>query len=664
MSIPYDWQSALVTDWKTYLVEHRHDMFTVPCIEGTVDIRGNWLLINVALCMPLITRRRPVSRDKHLMLSGIYGAVEHAKRTNEVSKSLEAAGYTRESLGHDIITTVETIHNLCYTHLPSCIHTVDIFSMADTILAEEVVDICTPDYGDITDMNINRMEDAFRKQSGRVISLFSGDTLNTNVFRAPLICGALRAGQFAQFVFSAGPKTDTDDHIFLRPVRGGFLSGMYDIVDLAIESRSASKSTNYSKQQMRITQYMNRQIHLQTSVIRHLYQVDCGSTTYLDYIITEHTAVHYLGKFYLNPKGKLVEITRDNLKDVIDRPIKVRSIPGCRHTDGFCVVCGGTITKSFSKDGDVGFLANVNTGALVAQQVLSAKHLTSTDAVEYEVPSELSDILMAITNDIFVKPSIKMEKVALGFLPKEIAKINDLKHRMTENEYSSAYFSDMTITHLDVGTVQPDGSVKRWFSRTPMGGMSKTYPHLSAELLAMLRSNPDELIQQNNIAWIKLGKLPKELPVMQCTVVNNSIKDFVDQFRSFITKDVAKYTSVNDFIHVLSKFLWNRVSPHITHIECLARACMITDRANYIIPEITDPNNVMFGTLGKNITMRSVGSLFAFEGYNAITDKNTVTYLTAKPTDIMDEYMGYTDICDRDQYWPEFSDRLQEEEFV
>lgn len=654
----YDPSRALTEDWRTYFVERRHETFILQCVEGDVEIKGNWMLLNIMMIMPLIKRLRPISRDKHLMLSGIYTNKEHAKRLTEISLSLEEMGYTRDELGHDIITTVMDSHNMCYTHLGSFIRTMDIFSIADTILQPEVKPTVTMDYGDMEDLNIKRMENAFKSRSKEVLELLSGDQLSNNIFRSPLLCGSLKQDQFFQFILSAGPRTDTDDQMFLRPVVGSFLSGMQDIKDLAIESRSASKATHYNKTQMSVTQYQNRKLHIQNSSIWHLYPGDCGSTVFLTYEPNAKTVSKFIGKFYLRPNGDMVELTKERFDEVVNRSIKFRDVPGCKYADGYCEVCGGTITRSFSKTGNVGYLSNVNTGAQAAQQVLSTKHLISTNAAEYEVPHELSDFLYSVMNDIYLKPALKRKlgDIALGFQPRDISKLNDLKYVLDETQLRAAYYTD--IKYMYLGRVHEDGTVARVISRIQMGSKNKKYPHLSPEVLSIIRSSPEDLTVQNGVVWFKLRNVDIDAPIMQCTVTNNSIKAFVNAFSTLVMKDVERYTSINDFMRDLSSLIYERVDPHITHLSCLARACLITSKKDFHIPVITDPDNVMFGTLGRIIPMRSIGGLLSFERFNLATNR-PVSYITPKRHSISDEFMGFTDTIERDMNWPPGYDKVE-----
>jgi hypothetical protein len=652
MSELYDPQRARTEDWRTYFIERANDLFTLECVDGNVELYGSDMLLNILLTMPLTNRMRPISR-KHLHVDEIYGAASHARVLTVISQTLEDMGYTREELGHDMIQTVMNAHNMCYTHLGDHVQTMDIFGIAETLSHPEARAVCTIDYGDIDDGNINRMEDIFKTQAAKVIETLKSTRLPVNVFRAPLLCGALKEGQFVQFVMSAGPRTDTDDHLFRRPVRGGFLSGMTDIVDMALESRSASKATHYNKSQMALTQYNNRKIHIQSSASWRLYPGDCGSTGYMTYTPNHRTVERYLGKFYFGLNGELIELTRERFAEVIGKTLKMRDVPMCLWTDGYCETCGGTITKSFSKNGNVGFLANVNTGAPVAQQVLSTKHLTTTNAAEYNIPDELQNLLHSVTNDIYLVPAVRktIGTLAFGFQPGDISRINDLKYIVDEGELHGAYFSE--IKYMSVGHLKPDGTITRVTARTAMKGDSNNYPHLSSEILNLLKNSRKDIIKQDGLDWLVLRNIDPNLPVMQCTVVNNSIRRFVKNFTDLITKKVETYKSLNHFMAQLSRLVWEegKVPTHVTHMSCLVRSCLITSRNDFHVPVVTDPDNVMFGSLNRIIPMRSIGALLAYQNIDQATN-NPATYMIPKLHGIMDEFMGYHDIISRDDVWP------------
>lgn len=646
----YDPVLALSTDWRSFFASRPDDSFILPCEEGPIELNGRWMLLTIMLVYPLIKYGVPISREKHIHPFTIYDKTTHARIETQVALSLEAAGLSRSQFGHDIIMTTMDAHNMCYTHLGGSVRTMDLDSIAATIIQEGVEEVLQIDYGNIDDRKIQHMQSVFQEQSKKVSELLKSKRPKINVFRAPLLCKALKEDQFHQFVLSAGPRTDTNEDMFLRPVVGSFLGGMVDIQDLLLESRSAAKATHYNKTQMPATAYQNRKISIQSSVIANIYAGDCGSDQFIRLTPTKKTVKLFSGRYFKDTNGSLVELTPERYDEVIDRELELRDPITCRYTDGYCSICGGTLTRSFVGMGNVGFLANVNTGAPVSQQVLSTKHLIKTDATEYEIHEELDEIFMSFLNNIYLRPPIakRVGRIAIGFRREDIAQLNDLRHHTNTSNFSAKRFSN--IKYISMGQVGADGIIRSSGSRVPMGSDGKTYPHLSPEILNTIRNHPEDIVEQDKISWLLLRNIDPEAPVMQCTVVNKSIKQYVTNFSTLVTKDVERYRSANLLMEVLTNMIWERVDAHSTHISCLAKACLITSRKDFHVPVVTDPENVMFGTLHRNIAMRSIGGLMAFERYNQVTNK-PATYVTPKLDMVYDQFMGYTDqIVDQMSY--------------
>ena len=648
----YEPSRVLTEDWREFFLQRKDDLFLLPCADGNIELNGRWMMINIVIVMPLINRGVPITASKHLHLDGIYDASKNARLQTQIVATLESMGYTRRELEHDVIMTSMNMHNLCYTHLGSYAQTMDIDSIARTIIQEGVEDVVQIDYGDLEAKNVKHMEAVHKRQSELTVELFRGDTLQYNVFRGPLLCGALKEIQFHQFAVSAGPRTDTDETMFLRPVVGSFLSGMFDATDLLLESRSAMKSNHYNKTQMPRTSYNIRKIAIQSSVIANIYLGDCGSDVFVTMVPTEATVALYNGCFYKGASGALVELTKERYVDVIEREVEFRNPATCRYTDGYCQVCGGTLTKSFDGMGNIGFLSNVNTGAPVSQQVLSAKHLATTDASEYVIHEELDEVFMSFLNKIYLRPVFanRSKRLAIGFRREDIARLNDLRHHPDKGRVSAKRFSN--ITYLSMGEVGDDGYVRKIGSRVSMGGSSKIYPHLSWKMLQVIQDHPEDIVEQDKLSWLLLRNIDPEDEIFEVSVVNKSIKQYVEDFSSLVVKEVESFRSVNVFMGVISDMIWSRkVMTHITHISCLVKACLITSKKDFHVPVVTNPDDVMFGTLHRNIAMRSIGGLMAFERYSQVTNK-PATYVSPKHHGVFDAFMGYSDDIERMMHHP------------
>ena len=282
---------------------------------------------------------------------------------------------------------------------------------------------------------------------------------------------------------------------------------------------------------------------------------------------------------------------------------------------------------------------------------MSTKHLILTDSAKYEIPEALAAYLIAVNNEIFLKPSIKgaLDRLAIGFEAKDISKTNDLMYVEDDGELTAAYYSD--IKYLRLGKIKEDGTIVQYGPRVLMGNKQKKYPHLSHEILSLLRSGTEELSVHDRIHWLKLDKVDATRPIMNATVVNQSIKAFVADFSNLMMKKIERYTSANDAMRDITRMAWERVDPHTVHLSVMVKSCLITSKKDYHIPVVSDPDHVQFATLGRIIPMRSIGAMFAFERMNLAANK-LITYITPKQTGPYDKFMGFEHDIERDMHWP------------
>lgn len=658
----YDPSRALTEDWRTYLADRETETIGLMCDGTVVEMSGARALLTIMINMPLIKRYRPIPSDPdHLQLTGMFDKSVQSAILTKVDRLLEKYGYAQKDYNSDLVETIVAAHNMMYTHLGHHAKTMDLFKIIKTLKDPEVRKTILIDYGDVNDRDIRRMEEIYKKHGKMVIDYLMSDKVKDNVFRAALRTGALKKDQFTQFIVTAGPRSDNDEKIFARPVRGSFLSGMMGPVDLGFESRAGSKSTHYAKSQMQTASYFNRLVHILNSAIAHLYEGDCGTKNGITWTIVPSKARHFLGRNCFAADGSIFEITEENIDKVIGKTVLLRDPITCPHADGYCETCGGSVTKALSKVGNIGFSSNVNTGSNVSQTVLSAKHHVSTNSAEYVVPAGLRKILMSTGSEIYIRPSVRnfIGQFAFGFKPSDVANVNDLKYLDDQTLTPSTHFSE--IKYVTVGRVREDGSIQKIDQSTQikMDGIAKSFPHFSAELLDHIREHPECIVSSDKLIWVRLDGIDTDKPIMKCTVVNNSIRHFIARFKTMIESGVEAYTSANDLTRDMANLIWEGVDPHSTHISCLVKACLITSKTSMQIPIVTDPDNVMFGGMRRVIPLRTIGGLLAYEGFNLIANI-PATYITVRRHGIFDEYLGTKDIIERDMHYPPGCDHLND----
>ncbi len=83
---------------------------------------------------------------------------------------------------------------------------------------------------------------------------------------------------------------------------------------------------------------------------------DCGTTEYLEQVLTNDLLDKYYGRYLLDSDGKLVILDKANSSRFLNKKVKIRSFMYCKQPDGFCHVCGGSYFKNIGQD-VVGVLA-------------------------------------------------------------------------------------------------------------------------------------------------------------------------------------------------------------------------------------------------------------------------------------------------------------------
>jgi len=107
---------------------------------------------------------------------------------------------------------------------------------------------------------------------------------------------------------------------------------------------------------------------------------DCKTDKYFELTVTDKIADIIIGRYYLNERtNKLEEITKDNVKDLIGKKIKLRSPLYCKAEDGICSVCLGKFSEKLNRDGVYGMTVTgsiytriLNTFMKISHQKISA----------------------------------------------------------------------------------------------------------------------------------------------------------------------------------------------------------------------------------------------------------------------------------------------------
>ena len=638
-------------DFRTFLTERRLDPIRVQLEDGPVIMGGLRLLMNILIVMPLIVRKMPINSERHMVRTGLFSRGRHATIATEIQRDLD--GEDTFKVHDDIAKTMQDTLNITYTHLGWAVMVMDIKQIADTILNPEVQKVLNVDLDSAIRGGIKEVE-RVTKDAEKVAYAFFADPKNSwNVFHAQLVCGSLKVKQFFQSVLHIGARTDTNENIFPKIIRESFLTGLKDITSLAIESRSGIKANVYQKQKTADTSYLNRILQINAIGVRYLYQGDCGSTVYRTYVIDPRYADRYVGKTIFNPNGgSPVTLTDDNVRDYVGMAVLGRGPLTCKHPDGYCCACGGAITKNILPGDNVGIIANVQTGPIVIQISLSAKHLIVAIAAPYDIPNELMDMFVGRGNSLYFTKDFfpVLDDLVIGFQSKDIAKINDINLLGDDEPLNPEYFS--RITYMYVGRMNENGEVVPVSKQITMKSKNDIHPHLSFAALEFITSHPENIHRDGKKTWISMKGFPKNTAFLQHPIINDSITKLVAQLNGFFKTDIQRFTSVNAATDYLAEFLWDKGFPtNILHIETLIKSFLITSPMDYYPCAVTDPDDVMFRPLGKLIPRRSIGSQLIYEQNRRYLHSGVLSIIPKKDG-AFDAFMGYLDQCDEHNQWP------------
>lgn len=641
MGIPFDLSVTLVNKqaWIAPLVNNPDVVYTIPTTTGPYRIKAKWLLLNVLLWYPLIRRNLPIDIKRHGIVDTVLSKGRIAEVLTEIIDDVLALEPDAiDEVQSEAIGALMRATNMGIAELGAYHRSISTCGINQTLNIPEVAEAINIDITHEMTQGIHAVERKYAASYEKIIKVLNDPKLEGNVFRAFLIAGSLSSAQLPKYIGAGGTRTDVDDTMINLPIQSSCIDGFSDICEFMLDSRDAMKSIHYNHREMPFTQYTNRKQQLLASTIRYVYPGDCGTDKYIEFYIEGRFKKHVLGKNILvGPENRLVTLTRHNIDQYVDKIVKMRSVFTCNYTDGYCRTCGGKLSNNFPRNHFVpGIASAIEVMSPIAQLVLSNKHVSKTFAATYHVPYELNDIFMSIYNDIYLRPSVNAKDLWLGVPRRDIEKLVDLQH-VKGHTIDAKYFS--SINRVAVGKSGGE------YLMTPEVDIKDQYgnkPYLTSELLRIIKNNPDMIRVDDTSVWIDLTDWDRMKPIMQCVIVNDSTRRFVQRIEAMFAQRIADYTSVNDAIRDFSNMIWERASPNILHLETVLRASLITDAVNYSIPVVTDPDNVKFAKLSQIIPSRTISTQLAFQELKkCISDPRA--FIIPKETAVFDPYIGFND---------------------
>lgn len=178
-------------------------------------------------------------------------------------------------------------------------------------------------------------------------------------------------------------------------IKSNFIKGIENEEEYYINCMSARKAQTVNRMLIQPSGYFMRRLSLLTIDTTHNNnEEDCGTEQAILIDVRSSKELSMIdGRHYITDEGiQTVDATKDI--HLIGTTLKVRSSITCKHTHttGVCRTCFGKELASKLQDFNSGMLAVLNVTEHITQNMLNAKHFSSTNAEKVDFDKEFYDM--------------------------------------------------------------------------------------------------------------------------------------------------------------------------------------------------------------------------------------------------------------------------------
>ena len=410
-----------------------------------------------------------------------------------------------------------------------------------------------------------------------------------------MLSNTLKSNQIPQMLLKYGPRSDVDGRMCHHVINESSFSGLKGPADLAVESLSARKSMHLNRSGVRDSQYAARRARLAVSELGKLYPGSCGSNVTVPILIKPKYAKNMLERTIV-VDGKDIMLTEANIDQYIGKTVNLRSVFGCKHTDGFCERCAGYryyredvgLIKFVPPGIHIGLLCTSHLMSRCAQKLLSNKHLISTDSKVYTLPP-LTAKYMTNDNDanVFWDPSFskKLHNCQIRIPADSMGQLSDLTLDVAPIPETFSKISYLDImkgdTVIDTLYFEADGFT----------------PFLSEATLEYIRANFDSIELKDNGYIVDMKSFDIKQPFLSYIVMNDDMMACITRIINFLGTSVSSYTSVSRCLSDFADIVFHKTEINLFYLEVILRDLNITAPDNYDIPVLADVENSFDGSI-------------------------------------------------------------------
>ena len=203
-----------------------------------------------------------------------------------------------------------------------------------------------------------------------------------NCFQPMLLAGgAIKDDQLREFSISGGLKSDLLGNTIPIPINSNFVVGGFgNITNYFIDSGASRKSLIANKEKMGSSGHMSLLMKLSCVGIYLSKTKDCHTSHTVKLTINDKKFLELCtGRYYRLPGSREFKLLKKNDTHLIGKTLLFRDPGMCSCKDGICETCYGALS-SVNRGMDVGIYASTIISRPLSQNILSTKHLNTTDS--------------------------------------------------------------------------------------------------------------------------------------------------------------------------------------------------------------------------------------------------------------------------------------------
>jgi len=470
-------------------------------------------------------------------------------------------------------------------------------------------------------------------------TLLDGVSLPDNPISLAARSKLVNMNQVLQCIMSRGFLTDTDSHLFYKPVLRGYVHGMRSFHDSLIESRSAAKSLIFSKTPLQQAEYFSRRLQLMSQVVKNLHYGDCGTDRYTLWHVRGPRSENgelkrpgdlkmLVGKKYIDENGNLRSIKGSD-KHLIGTTIKMRNTIHCAHPDpyGVCSTCFGELALSIPEGTNIGQMCCTSLAQKSSQNVLSVKHLDGSsvvDGIVLEREDRRFVKVAADENSYMLADELKGSQVRLVLRAENAANITDIKDAKDVSELNITRVSELAEIGLQV--TNQKGVV---FEPVQINvSLGRRLASMTYEMLEHIRKHGWTIDDRSGNYIVDMTQWDWSKPFLTLPLKHFNMSDHSRDIASMLESSVDKLqerdqnkASPDAALIELFDLVNDKLTVNVAVLDVVLYGSMVVsiEKGDYSLPKPWTSSNL--GVMKLSMAYRSGASAMAYEGHrDFITD--------------------------------------------